>query len=493
MKRIIVVAVVICVAISIAVQFPRSALGDRYATRANTSSTVLIPYDRTDSRVTIRNLEQFSNFTQSADVIDGFQISKNVAEGTVDVTGGHAVLRCIETSGTDSQLKVFHIDGVDGLAIPNKTSTYLYADYNAGSPKISTTSDPATINNTNEVAFGWVFRNGTDYQDVFQAGPTIQDFVSRWVTREFLVKPVHRCGGARISIPGGYAIKSTAGCFYSVLALADTGAIDTSIAEGSFTTAYRSGSDSWTRTHEQLVIDHTKYNDLTTNTLADISPASKFGIGWFFWVFNDPARLIFVYGQNQYNNAGDAIEAAQRAPTIVPPELNAPAVSYLAASVYWKANGSDFIEALNRERISFTPAIITDHNDLANLQGGQLDEYYHLTQTRAEDLDGQSQETILNDRASPVNLGSRAYDPATYRGFRMVGQIAIDADTDVFQSTEVWAIWNGTSFDVSQADIGGASVVNFSVTNAGQIQYTSDNFAGFVSGAFSLSVQPFIK
>lgn len=98
---------------------------------------------------------------------------------------------------------------------------------------------------------------------------------------------------------------------------------------------------------------------------------------------------------------------------------------------------------------------------------------------------GDIQETsfsMANNQASPANVTGLAFANGVVRGFKALVTIEIDATSDLYEVVEIIGIQRGADWSISYSSSGDDSQVLFSITNAGQIQYTSANLAGFVSG-----------
>jgi hypothetical protein len=59
--------------------------------------------------------------------------------------------------------------------------------------------------------------------------------------------------------------------------------------------------------------------------------------------------------------------------------------------------------------------------------------------------------------------------------------VVLDATTDAYESFTLHGIQKGSSWEMATTSVGDSSGVVFSITNSGQIQYTSPNASGFVS------------
>lgn len=90
---------------------------------------------------------------------------------------------------------------------------------------------------------------------------------------------------------------------------------------------------------------------------------------------------------------------------------------------------------------------------------------------------------LLNNQLTPVDVLGFSFPNAVVRSFKALVSVEIDATVDLFETFELLGIQKGSSWDMTVVSTGDDSGVVFSITNLGQIQYTSANSAGFVSGA----------
>jgi hypothetical protein len=91
--------------------------------------------------------------------------------------------------------------------------------------------------------------------------------------------------------------------------------------------------------------------------------------------------------------------------------------------------------------------------------------------------------TAANNQASPANITGFAFSNAVVRSFEALVGVQIDATADLFESFKIIGIQKGSSWDISVISTGDDSLVTFSITTAGQMQYTSSNYDGFVTGS----------
>lgn len=86
-----------------------------------------------------------------------------------------------------------------------------------------------------------------------------------------------------------------------------------------------------------------------------------------------------------------------------------------------------------------------------------------------------------NNQASPANVTGFAFANATVRSFEALVSIQLDATSDAYEVRTLRGIQKAAQWDMSETSNGDDTGVVLSITNAGQIQYTSANSAGFVS------------
>ena len=86
-----------------------------------------------------------------------------------------------------------------------------------------------------------------------------------------------------------------------------------------------------------------------------------------------------------------------------------------------------------------------------------------------------------NNQSLAANVTGLSFANATVRSFKVHGSIHVDATSDLFEEFELHAIQRGADWVMSDSRTGDDTLVTFTITNAGQIQYTSGNYTGFVS------------
>jgi hypothetical protein len=98
---------------------------------------------------------------------------------------------------------------------------------------------------------------------------------------------------------------------------------------------------------------------------------------------------------------------------------------------------------------------------------------------------GDIQETsfsLVNNQGSAANVTGFAFAAGVVRGFKALVTVEIDGTADLYETFELVGINKGGSFDMAISAVGDESGVVFTITSAGQVQYTSASYAGFVAG-----------
>ena len=96
------------------------------------------------------------------------------------------------------------------------------------------------------------------------------------------------------------------------------------------------------------------------------------------------------------------------------------------------------------------------------------------------DID-QTSFSAANNQVAAANVTGLAFANGSVRSFEALVSIYIDATSPLYEVYTLRGIQKAASWDMSQTSNGDASGIAFSITTAGQVQYTSGNSSGFVS------------
>jgi len=89
--------------------------------------------------------------------------------------------------------------------------------------------------------------------------------------------------------------------------------------------------------------------------------------------------------------------------------------------------------------------------------------------------------SLADNQGAAANVTGLAFANGVTRSAEIEYAIVIDATADLYESGKLRIVQKGASWDLSQSTNGDNSLVNLSITAAGQVQYTTPTYAGFVS------------
>ncbi len=309
------------------------------------------------------SLKNWFDLTQSSGKMHGGTFI-DIGTGELSVGSGFGVIRAVDSD--TAQATYFHWDA-DTLTLVNNSVNYIYLDYNSGTPILG--SETTAIYRWNDGFYlGKVYREGTTLH-LLDAGMVLNDHAGRVLRRFVMVNgEFQRATGMITSEVGTRNIATTAGVGFAGLTKIATTAENTSTGD-SFEYYYQDGGGGWTEVAAQTQIDNTYYDD-GSGTL-DALTSNRYGVHWVY-VCND-SDILVVYGQGDYTLSN--AEAAQP-PATLPGHVSG--FSTLSAKIIIQKGDATFYSVGSAFDISFNPSLVTDHNDLASIQGGVADEYYHL-------------------------------------------------------------------------------------------------------------------
>jgi len=89
---------------------------------------------------------------------------------------------------------------------------------------------------------------------------------------------------------------------------------------------------------------------------------------------------------------------------------------------------------------------------------------------------------VANNQVAPDDITDFVFSNAEVRSFRAHVSVFIDATSNLYEELEIYGIQKAAGWEISSVSTGDDSLVNFSITSAGQLQYTTPSYAGFSSG-----------
>jgi len=321
---------------------------------------------------TYDDLQDFFNISSSG-ILTGGTVTDN-GDGTAAIAAGTGKIN--STSSAMGAQYFFDFVASSSITLTDNSTNFIYIDYNSGSPTISVTLTPESLDQRSQFVNATVQRVGTDLH-VVNGGQYIENFKNNLFLRQFRLGPTEKASGAVVSETGTRQLAVTAGKLYYALNYNTTSAKDTSGADD-FKSYYRDGVGGWTRIDSQTQINNTQYDD-GTGTLATLT-AGRYGVHWVYMVLDETTNgeLHTVFGRGDYTAAQ---AAAASAPSDLPDELAN--IGVILAKIVIQNSASSFTSILNIDNggISFSAA--SDHGGFAGLSDDDHTQYVLADGTRA--------------------------------------------------------------------------------------------------------------
>jgi len=303
---------------------------------------------------------------QSTGKVTGGEITDN-GDGTITVSSGSGYIKVLDSDIATT--KYFDWSTNSSVSLTDNSINYIFVSYNGGSPIIATSTTLPTDRNTN-LLLGMVYREGTDVH-IVTAGSYVASFPKNVTFKDIEVNgKLQRTSGLSISESGTLNISITSGIVYAGYTRETVQAFDSSGTD-TFTYYYGDDTHGWTKITSQTQIDNTQYYDTSTGSLQTLSP-NKYGVHWVYEEVD--GHVYVVYGTGNYTlSEAELAQPPSELPTLLK-EL-----SLLIGKIIIEHNATSFESIESAFTTKFTPSQVFFHNDLASLQGGATDEYYHLS------------------------------------------------------------------------------------------------------------------
>jgi len=167
-------------------------------------------------------------------------------------------------------------------------------------------------------------------------------------------------------------------------------------------------------------------------------------------------------------------------------------------AVVRSVNGGDYVDFRGTQLYS-SAGVATSHGLLSGLSNDDHIQYHtdargdirYYTKAQVDSLIGSAASpgdineqnySFSNSQATPESITGLVFSNAVVRSFKATVSVSIDADSNIFEVFEINGIQKDTEWDITINSAGDVSDINFSITTSGQIQYTSANYTGFVTG-----------
>lgn len=298
----------------------------------------------------------------------GIQIAPTFTDngdGSITFTSG---LYCFYTNSTGiGKIKRFTLPG-NTFTLTDNTNQYIVADYNAGAPTIYVTTNVAVIDEITVIPLYTVYRRGTVLHVL--EWDSLGDALGNKTHKSIVKTQRFR------TEPGGLGLGEAA----TRLVTVGSGTVWHGAVSNSLSAFNSSVNTMWLAYHVAGVwtfstitqYNNTQYDD---GTNLQTLPGGKYAVNFVYRVVgtNDTTTIVFL-GQGAYS-LGDA--QASQPPANLPGEVLSHCV--LVGRIIVSQGASTATQIDSAFSTIFSPAGVTDHNSLLNLQGGTGGQYYHLT------------------------------------------------------------------------------------------------------------------
>lgn len=89
--------------------------------------------------------------------------------------------------------------------------------------------------------------------------------------------------------------------------------------------------------------------------------------------------------------------------------------------------------------------------------------------------------SLADNQAVAADVTGLVFNNASVRSAQVHYSIVVDAATDLFEAGTLLLIQKGASWEMSRTSVGDNSLVELTVNNSGQVQFTTPSYAGFSS------------
>jgi hypothetical protein len=364
-----------------------------------TNQTFIDENMRLNINSTNQSINDFFNIISSAGWVSGGAITDNL-DGTVDVATGTGLIRVSNDEQAD--IKMFDFPDSTGITFTENVGTYIYVDYNSGSPIIKTTETKSTVldNENDKFELYEVIREGTVLH-ITDHKHRSKNTISLLQQLLYDVATIRRTDGLIIDTTGTRNVSVTSGTVWVKLNKIVIVAVNTS-SGGSFDRYYRDGVGGWTKQSSQTQWDNLLYDD-GTGTLAAIT-SNRYSYQDFYT--DADGELVSLYGQADYTSQAGAENAPLSGS--VPERIDEHAVYIGRIAFQQNTAVGTALSAFSGLDLSASP--VSDHNSLSGINGSSP--FNHLSTqelTNVQSLGTGSSGDIFNsDGAGGVNVTPRS-------------------------------------------------------------------------------------
>lgn len=324
----------------------------------------------------------------------------------IAITSVEAIFRAdTDWGGTDGRVYRATVAPTASLAVADDAVNYVYADWNGGSPVYATTLDKYLINGSDLLAVSRVAMSSgvIEYQMPYGAlGRGMRVRTADWIYKTSGRGGITREFGLAVSESATRVVTVSAGAAWFGIDRITLDAITNGVAGTTMHLWYHSAG-MWTEaTITQY--DNTQYDNGTN--LATLT-SNRYAVNWVYrsLISNE---IDIILGSGDYTLAQAEASTLPVAPQVVS------AFYALAGRIIVQKGASTATAIQSVTTTTFNQAAVSNHEDLAGLQGGTTGEHYHLT----------AAQHAAYGMATSLSAGT----PASSGAAGTAGQVLYDAD-----------------------------------------------------------------
>jgi hypothetical protein len=305
---------------------------------------------------TFSTVQHMQDIFHSAGWINGGGITDDT-DGTITVAAGTGFIRATNVETAEILFFDWSQEAGANVNLADDDISYVYAEYNGGSPQVIATTTMRTDFNTN-VLLATIYRDGTSLHVNEPDKFTIGNHASHMIRRLKETMPYGRVSGGIISESDTIKIAITEGDFWRGLTEFTTAAFDSNAASR-FSYWYRLVGDSgWVEVATQDTIDNTQYDD-NSGSLATLSN-NKYGVHWVYLEVDDHVSVIYGRGDYSLAEAEDA-----QPPATVPDQIASH--GFLVGKIIIQESTTVFTQIESAFQTTFQGSLAQAHSSLTEL------------------------------------------------------------------------------------------------------------------------------
>ena len=255
------------------------------------------------------------------------------------------------------------------FVLTNSTNNYVVVNYNNGAPVVQVITNVTLINETTIIPIYTIYREGTTLH--IANWDTLGDALANKIHKSIVKTQRFRHEtGLALGEVATRAVTISAGTIYQGAVPVDMPAIDSNGTGGGYMRLIYHVAGAWTIGPAITQYNNTQYDDGTNlQTLTN----NRYAVNFVYRSVGADNDFYIVLGQGDYQLG--AAQVAQ--PPVVPSIISSHAV--LVGFIIVQKNATSATEINTAFITTFSAAGVTDHESLANLQGGAAGEHSHLT------------------------------------------------------------------------------------------------------------------